>query len=225
MVKLVFLADTHRRHDQLGTLPDGDILIHIGDFCNSGEFWEGMQFMDWFEQQPHKTKILVAGNHDCFLDENHVWYSAELKKRVKENVIYLENSSCKVHGLNFFGWPYVAYDPHGSKWAFTPQDEEPDPPTLLIPADTDIVLSHCPPYGILDIGWGNRNIGCMNLLEAVDKVRPTIHAFGHCHEQRGAYYDIDTKTRFMNVTTHGKYGEPLLEPVVIDVDPSKLHRK
>ena len=31
-VKIVLISDTHSRHEKLGTLPDGDILIHAGNF-------------------------------------------------------------------------------------------------------------------------------------------------------------------------------------------------
>ena len=55
-----------------------------------------------------------------------------------------------------------------------------------IPTDTDILLTHSPPYGIHDIGdWGN-NDGCKSLLEEVtQRIKPKFHVFGHVHPANG----------------------------------------
>ncbi|KAL8799470.1 MAG: hypothetical protein Q9182_005875 [Xanthomendoza sp. 2 TL-2023] len=49
---------------------------------------------------------------------------------------------------------------------------------------TDIVMTHGPPKGILD--WSAQgNVGCPNLLKAIQRVRPKMHCFGHVHEGYG----------------------------------------
>lgn len=53
-----------------------------------------------------------------------------------------------------------------------------------IPQDVDIVMTHGPPKGILD-ACAQGNVGCENLLQAVRRVRPRMHCFGHVHEGNG----------------------------------------
>ena len=69
-VRIIFISDTHSSHEQLGTLPDGDILIHAGDFTNSRppKPAEYKEFIDWYAGQPHKHKVLISGNRDQFMD-------------------------------------------------------------------------------------------------------------------------------------------------------------
>jgi len=55
----------------------------------------------------------------------------------------------------------------------------------LIPNDTDILITHGPPYGILDKTFQNSDVGCVNLLEKVEIVQPKYHIFGHIHEGFG----------------------------------------
>ena len=48
----------------------------------------------------------------------------------------------------------------------------------------DVVMTHGPPQGILDI-CPQGNVGCRNLLQAVRRARPRMHCFGHIHEGNG----------------------------------------
>jgi len=61
-------------------LPDGDILIHTGDFTVSGQANEVKDFIKFLDAVPHKHKIVVAGNHDICLEPewyctNNNWFS------------------------------------------------------------------------------------------------------------------------------------------------------
>ena len=54
-----------------------------------------------------------------------------------------------------------------------------------IPDGVDLVMTHGPPKGILD--WcPHGNVGCENLLQAIRRVKPIMHCFGHIHEGNGA---------------------------------------
>jgi Calcineurin-like phosphoesterase len=55
----------------------------------------------------------------------------------------------------------------------------------------DIVMTHGPPFGILDnvVGGGpfmKTSVGCKHLLRAVKRCKPRLHVFGHIHEGWGA---------------------------------------
>ena len=42
-------------------IPDGDILIHAGDFSITGLVYEVKEFNDWLGTLPHKHKIVIGG--------------------------------------------------------------------------------------------------------------------------------------------------------------------
>lgn len=58
--------------------------------------------------------------------------------------------------------------------------------TSPMPSNVDIVITHGPPYSILD-QVDNQNLGCANLLRAVSRARPLMHCFGHIHEGHGSH--------------------------------------
>lgn len=106
-VRLVLMSDTHTRHD-LATCPPGDVLLYAGDIVFSGRRLSNAavahhyrQFNSWLEQVPCAHKVVIAGNHDRYLEE----IGAEASAQLLSNAIYLANSSVTLHGLSFFGSP------------------------------------------------------------------------------------------------------------------------
>jgi len=71
VIRIVAISDTHNQHDEL-ELPEGNILVHCGDFTNTGSYPEILLFVRWFAAQPHPTKLLVFGNHDISTDSMFV---------------------------------------------------------------------------------------------------------------------------------------------------------
>jgi len=79
-----------------------------------------------------------------------------------------------------------------------------------IPADTEILLSHGPPYGILDKTRGGVNAGCHALLKRISEVKPLVSQFGHIHETYG--WQCKEGTLFINASTcnmHYKADNPV----------------
>ncbi|PWY95550.1 hypothetical protein BO94DRAFT_552442 [Aspergillus sclerotioniger CBS 115572] len=87
------------------------------------------------------------------------------------------------------------YTPEFCEWAFGyergedrfnspgvgPVNPVPDYPGV------DIMVTHGPPYGILDqVVPGHVSVGCEHLYRAVKRARPRLHVFGHIHEGHGA---------------------------------------
>ncbi|EGE84739.1 phosphoric ester hydrolase [Blastomyces dermatitidis ATCC 18188] len=66
-IRVVCISDTHDHH--LLGVPDGDLLIHAGDLTNSGARADIQAAVDWLKTLPHTEKVVVAGNHDGWLDE------------------------------------------------------------------------------------------------------------------------------------------------------------
>jgi len=57
-VRLVIVSDTHNHADAI-PMPDGDILVHAGDFTVNGFHDEIVKFRDWLRRQPYKHKIVL----------------------------------------------------------------------------------------------------------------------------------------------------------------------
>jgi 3',5'-cyclic AMP phosphodiesterase CpdA len=79
-IKFVCVSDTHGLAWKV-QVPDGDVLIHAGDFSNSGHPKDVLEFNEWLGTLPHPTKIVIAGNHDVTFDTEN--YAKKLASRVK----------------------------------------------------------------------------------------------------------------------------------------------
>ena len=214
-----FISDTHTKHKQLN-LPGGDLLIHSGDLSNRGSFNDLEDFLLWFGKQDYKHKIFIAGNHDfCFQDS-----PARCKQILKEheeyngNIIYLEDSGCTIEGLKIWGSPW---QPEFYSWAFNlPRGKKLAEKWSLIPEDTDILITHGPPYGFLDEVRYNNNSrdkhqGCQDLMDRVAIIKPKIHCFGHIHEQYG-FCDYNG-TKFINASSVNFSYYITNQPITIEI--------
>lgn len=179
-MRIVLISDTHLKHDSL-PLPSGDMLVHAGDFSRRGLVHEAQIFLDWFSAQPHRHKVLVAGNHDFIAENEPALFESILPK----NVIYLNDSGREVEGIKIWGSPI---QPWFFDWAFNRQrGADIRRHWDLIPADTELLITHGPPYGILDeVVRDPRPVGCRDLLHKVSELHQLkLHVFGHIHEGYG----------------------------------------
>lgn len=186
MTKIVSLSDTHGSHFGI-KVPDGDILIHCGDISSRGGVADTLDFLRWFNTHPHPHKIFVAGNHDWIWDTSHDLAKTLLKQF--PNLIYLQDSSVNVCGLNIHGSPV---QPRFYNWAFNrDRGAEIKRHWDMIPEATDVLITHGPPHGICDEAFRpgfniTEHTGCTDLLDAVKRIKPKIHLFGHIHSGYGA---------------------------------------
>ncbi len=167
-MKILHLSDTHGCHHQLQNLPKADVVVHSGDFCMAGTENEAIDFLNWFCDLPYQHKIFICGNHDDCL------YSANIDG-LDENVHYLCNSGIEIYGVKFYGVPLFMGDCITERQAQNYAD---------IPNDVDVLITHCPPFGILDFDNGT-NYGSKELLQRVSEVQPKLHLFGHIHNRYG----------------------------------------
>jgi Icc-related predicted phosphoesterase len=209
-MKLVLFSDTHRKHQKV-QLGSGDLLIHCGDFTSRGDLKDVEDFASYMKKQDFGCKIVIAGNHDfCFEDERKV--EAE-KLLLDAGLIYLNDSGIEFSGFNIWGSPI---QPYFHNWAFNRQrGEEIDRHWQMIPTDTDILITHGPPAGILDRCISGERVGCADLLKKVEAIRPKIHAFGHIHEDYGQL--LKDGTLFVNACSLDLKYRVRNEPVVIEI--------
>ena len=191
-MKIIFISDTHCLHDQL-TLPEGDMIIHCGDVSKRGHKTEIEYFLKWFEKLNFEHKIFISGNHDFFFEDAP---KKEVEKLIPENVIYLNDSGVTIDGIKIWGSPI---QPWFHDWAFNrARGKEIKAHWNLIPNDTDILITHGPPFEILDRTVQGQYVGCEDLLEKIKSTDIKIHAFGHIHEGYGQV--VKDKVRFINAS-------------------------
>jgi hypothetical protein len=128
VVRFVCISDTHGQHRSIRHLPPGDVLLHAGDITNVGELQQLQDFSAWLSEQPHKHKVVIAGNHDVTLDRAH--YSQEANRRrwhrnrqydidecraALTNCTWLEDEATTVEGYTIYGSPW---QPEFFDWAY-----------------------------------------------------------------------------------------------------------
>ena len=190
-MRLIVVSDTHGLHDSIHDLPVGDVLIHSGDFMNSGLYPEEiLSFNRWLARQPILRRVVCGGNHDRLFQ-----MAGSLTRPILTNATYLESTGVTIDGVSFWGSPYT---PEFLSWAFMyRRGPEAKQHWDQIPAGLDVLITHGPPYGILDqTAPGEEHLGCEELLKAVKTKKPKVHIFGHIHGGAGTFENGGT--RFIN---------------------------
>lgn len=197
-MKIVAISDTH---GYLPTdLPKGDVLVHAGDICpdfpskvekydlvDKGGYeqanWLDSTFRAWLNHvgPEFKAVIAIAGNHDFVFEHSQLVPDLPWT--------YLKDSSVTIDGVKFYGTPWV---PGLPRWAFYGNDETLSQKRAAIPHDTDVLISHGPPYGYGDkCGPGafsaGQRVGEEQLAEAIKYVKPVATICGHIHGDHGRH--------------------------------------
>ncbi len=206
-LRIVAIGDTHGMHEQ-PVIPDGDILVVAGDLTGRGTLREVFWFDRFLSYLPHKHKIVIAGNHDWCFEER-----PDDARGLIINGQYLRDEAVTVEGLRFWGSPW---QPKFFDWAFN----LPRGPALRekwnqIPADTDVLVTHGPPFGRLDVTSAGVHAGCEDLLEAVHRIQPKLHIFGHIHE--GAGVIEEGPTTLVNASICNARYQPYNSAAVLDI--------
>lgn len=206
-MRVVCLSDTHGMHDRID-VPDGDLLIHAGDLTMAGTWLECQEGLQWLHSLPHKRKVFVPGNHDFAFESGHpkLLTDAQIMK-----IHVLIDRGVTLLGHCVYGTPWLDAV---RGWAFDCTD---DPHKLgsnrrAIPQSVDILVTHCPPHGVLDrcpSRWpGDPELaGCKMLPRG----NPKLHVFGHIHEGAGV------QGRCVNASICTRDYEPTNPPIVIDL--------
>jgi Icc-related predicted phosphoesterase len=182
-MKFCCISDTHGKHRDLSIEPC-DFIIHSGDIFRKSKIETIIDFVDWYANLIARYKILVGGNHDRFIAQKKEIF-IEL---IKDKIIYLENSGIEIEGIKFWGSPSVNWCGPYQYFAYS-NEQEAEAIFEKIPFDTDFLITHGPPYGILDREYDSNghafHHGSMFLLERVLKIKPKYHLFGHVHKSYG----------------------------------------
>jgi Icc-related predicted phosphoesterase len=206
-MRIVCISDTHGFHRKLD-VPEAELFVHAGDFSARGTVEELDDFNDWLGSLPHRYKIVVAGNHDKLFEAD-----PKLARSRLSNAVYLEKSAVTLERIRFWGCPVTPVLPH---IAFAVQRGGAGKYWDKIPVETDVLITHGPPFGILDKEdiW-KEHMGCMQLNKAVQRVRPRLHIFGHIHGGRGRELGPNG-TQFVNCAV--LQSNRLFPPIVLEID-------
>jgi Icc-related predicted phosphoesterase len=196
------ISDTHGLHDRIEGLPDGDVLVHAGDFMNTGtDPEEILSFNRWLGEQPFKNRIVCSGNHDRYFQDY-----PQQARALLTHAIYLENAGVTIDDVTFWGSPYT---PEFLNWAFMyRRGPEARRHWDQIPDNLEVLITHGPPFGILDqVSPGSEHLGCEGLLKAIEEKKPEVHIFGHIHGSAGTF--DNGHTRFVNAAYLNERYRPL----------------
>lgn len=215
MTRLVMISDTHGQLSQI-KVPNGDILLHDGDWTYRGEQAEMKKFGSHIKKLPHPIKILIPGNHDLTTEENtenfHKDWLKWLNPDSTMNIVI--NQEFEIANLTFYCTSLVCpiNNPY-QRWAYeTTEAEQRLIYDKYIPSkQIDIVISHSPCYGIMDEnGYGSRA-----LYDLIHRLQPKIHTFGHAH----GGYGISTidGIQYINAASCNRSYYPVNKPIIIDI--------
>lgn len=196
-MRIIAISDTHQKHRKI-KIPDGDVFVFAGDMTNFNRSKQHyIDFNNWLGTLPHPNKLIIAGNHDELFQKNQ----AEARGYMT-NCTYLEDDEIVIDGVKFYGTPWQKYF-YG--WAFNlpPGSNHLKEKWNAIPDDTDVLITHSPPFQIFDTEMG-KNLGCELLTNRVFEVQPKIHVFGHIHGSCGKA-GLVGNTLFFNISNdHNK---------------------
>ena len=219
-LRITFISDTHTKHDKLnGFLTGGDMLIHAGDLTSRGYLTEIENFAKWYEKiDNYDTKVFIAGNHDFgFQDEPE-----KIKGLLTgyKTIDYLQDDWMEVGEdveklVKIWGSPW---QPEFHNWAFNlPRGEKIMEKWNLIPNDVDILVTHGPAHGKLDfVPYDGLNVGCEDLLQKIQEIKPKIHVSGHIHSGRGVVFSEGTL--YVNASVLNDRYEFRNKPITIEFD-------
>jgi Icc-related predicted phosphoesterase len=211
MPSVCIVADTHKRHREIA-IPPCDLLIHCGDICSFQA--DDARVLDdadmWFAEAPASHVICIGGNHDFMLHRREFRFS---------QATYLEDSLTEIAGLRIYGSPWC---PDLSGFAFFASEPDLIARWRAIPSGIDILITHTPPQGILDLpSDGTTHLGCPWLRQELQRIRPRLHVFGHIHASHGQT-TIDGVTYANAAVVGGPHFEVRQPATVIDLSTAPL---
>ena len=177
VIRLVLVSDTHNHLENV-VIPNGDLLLHAGDFTVRGTESELKIFAERVSRLPHPSKVIINGNHESDPKLSRSILTRELYS--KRGVVFLSNEPTVAQGIRIYGTEWKG------DWKKLPGRE----------VDVDVLITHRPPLGHGDVIYTGESRGRESLTKTVEAIQPVLHLFGHNHEGYGI--TSNGKTLFIN---------------------------
>jgi Icc-related predicted phosphoesterase len=212
-MNLLLLSDSHGQNHGLPELIKqsmAQVMIHAGDLTRYGSRDDVRKFADLLREYKHFHKIVIAGNHDFCFEK----YPDESRSILSDaGIIYLEDESIELDGVVFYGIPWT---PQFGNWAFMDTPDNLQERWSHVPHGTDVLISHGPPRGILDVTEDGESVGGIAHRNVVRSIRPKLNVFGHIHECYGqeTYMGVD----YVNATLVNFQYELVNAPVLYNLE-------
>jgi Icc-related predicted phosphoesterase len=213
-VRVAAISDTHGRQNWV--MPPCDVFIHAGDMTGRGSLQETAMFAASLRERMNvpggpQHAILVPGNHDeCFEQ-----MPGAVRGLFDSNVHILSGKSIVLDELCFYGSPWT---PPFMNWYFMADEVRLAALYENMPASVDILITHGPPFGILDPGWKVTHAGSTSLADAVARRSIKHHVFGHLHAAGGQSVQ-QGDTTFYNVSACDEEYRLMNQPRMLEVNP------
>ena len=173
-------SDTHGMHRKLSIPKDTDILICAGDVISDFQEDGLSDFFDWYSSCPAQLRLFVPGNHEIAFD----LCPEEARRLIPANITLLEDCNIEYDGITFYAISSRIIQQ--MQWLGG---------ECGLPYETDFLITHIPPKGVLDEGMGSKI-----LQRTILKLQPKHHLFGHVHS-KGGLCEEKWSTMFGNVST------------------------
>jgi Icc-related predicted phosphoesterase len=199
-MKIIHLSDNH------GSLPvlsnESNIVIHSGDLLPNmtrGDWSiEPIYQMDILETNRDKiqnwlkgrTFLYCPGNHD-FAESSKV---VAFLRSIGIDAYDMKDKRVDIEGISFYGFPWCP--PITREWNYETSEDDINSRLKEVP-QVDVLITHCPPGGIMDGGYGS-NAMSLWLSYGVNIPR-RAWLFGHMHEYSGVSEVMGIK--FSNAAT------------------------
>ena len=177
-MKLLLFSDVHvslRHCKHLVQLSEeADLVIGAGDF---GSLRSGIKRTISWLSGIEKPTVLVPGNAESY-EELVAACQSWSQSRV------LHGSSCEVLGLQFYGiGGGIPITPFGS-WSYDFSEDQARELLKECPSN-GILVSHSPPFEILDVSSRGQHLGSTAVRETIISKTPRLVVCGHIHESAG----------------------------------------
>ncbi len=217
-------------HGELPIMDEGDVLIVAGDCTTCDKVSQWVLFFEWFKAQKYTHKILVAGNHDRYLErclaDNEADEMGLLADYDERGFHYLKDSGIEIDGVKLWGTPWTNWFPRINPLcaSFTGTEKELKEQYAKIPEGTDVLISHGPMWGTLDAVPNFHTgkvefLGSRALKERIEVIKPKVHIFGHIHEMGGSRVSLNhengKQTECYNVAIMDGNYDPIHKPTRI----------
>lgn len=203
------MSDFHGALPEVTGLPEADLVLLGGDYCwdHDDFFFYNITLRHFIEDlyKRYKNVVGIAGNHDFWMEKDYRFF-----KEMPWH--YLCDEEITLQGMRIWGAPWSN---KFGEWAFMRTEYDLIPHWEGIKPGVDILLTHGPAQGYGDLVPRGTHVGSKGLQEAVERVKPKIHCYGHIHEGYGIHKNGETIS--VNAARMNGAYSPINPPIVVEL--------